>query len=77
MITESAIHSWNKYIDAQQAKHPERSLRWEMERMSTERVRELERVSEARNIVAAASERKDADNRASGERREGAVFAGE
>jgi hypothetical protein len=48
-----------------------------MERMSIERVRELERVSEARDIVAAASERKDADNRASGERREGTVFAGE
>ncbi len=50
-ITELDVESWNAYVNAQQAKFPERSLRWEMHRMSIERVRELERVSEARSIV--------------------------
>lgn len=55
-MTELQIQSWNRYVDAQQAKHPERALRWEMERMTEERVRELERVTEAREVVEARSQ---------------------
>jgi len=56
MITELDIHSWNKYVDAQQAKHPERALRWEMERITEDRRVELERHVEAREIVKARSQ---------------------
>lgn len=55
-MTPLQIHSWNAYIDAQQRKNPQKAARWEMERMSEERVKELERISEARELVTARSQ---------------------
>lgn len=55
-LTEIDVHSWNRFVDAQKVKFPERALHWEMQRLSIERVRELERISEAREIVAARRE---------------------
>ncbi len=56
MITELDIYNNNRYVDAQQRKNQSKAIEWEMHRMSTERVRELERVSEARSIIEARSQ---------------------